>query len=642
MKSKVALVLVAALVTVSALSISNGTLSVPAPGLAPPADPGAGQDIAASGMVEADEIDITAEVAGRVIDVPVEEGDRVSAGQVLMVLDASVIDTQMAEAHAAVAAAAADLESARAPVRAEEIAVARADLLKAQASERGAEQAWRAALDMRDNPLDLTARINQARSQIDIAAKQVEATKAQLVLAEAARDRTQFAASDQEKTQHQVSLKQVEASRAAIAGAQAARDGAQRQLDILTGMRDNPLALKAAANSARSQLDLARQTVLVAQAELDLLEAGPRPEDVAVARARWEAALAALDEIEVQRSRLTLTAPVSGVLTTRSVEPGETASAGQALLKIADLDRVTLKVYVPETDIGQVTVGQPADVRVDAFPGRAFRGWVAFIASEAEFTPKKVQTPKERVNMVFAVKVRLPNPDLSLKPGMPADAVVLTGEPAAETAIAAVPGFTDLTPSQATALLSEEPTRPATPEPEAAASRSDVSAMTLPAATAAPVPPSPTPPRRAPRPTPAPSPTGLPVPVGRLVFASRGADGTYALWVSHADGSERRLVADGMRQPDVRGDGMVVANGEGRAGGENLLTVSLDGSERIPGQRQRQRPQPEVVPGRQPPAVRERAVQLPDGAGGRAARRSAPAGPLRHHQPAGAPPGLGR
>jgi multidrug efflux pump subunit AcrA (membrane-fusion protein) len=94
------------------------------------------------------------------------------------------------------------------------------------------------------------------------------------------------------------------------------------------------------------------------------------------------------------------------------------------LLTLADLDRVTLTVYVPESDLGQVQLGQPVSVTVDAYPERVFPGTAVFVASEAEFTPKNIQTREERVNMVFAVKVKLPNGDHALKPGMPADAVL--------------------------------------------------------------------------------------------------------------------------------------------------------------------------------------------------------------------------
>jgi HlyD family secretion protein len=123
---------------------------------------------------------------------------------------------------------------------------------------------------------------------------------------------------------------------------------------------------------------------------------------------------------------MTLTAPRDGVITERPASPGELAAPGAALMNLGDLDHVTLTVFIPETQIGRVGVGQAAHVAVDAYPGETFEGTVTFIALEAEFTPKNVQTEEERVNLVFAVKISLDNPDHRLKPGMPADAQIIS------------------------------------------------------------------------------------------------------------------------------------------------------------------------------------------------------------------------
>ena len=143
-----------------------------------------------------------------------------------------------------------------------------------------------------------------------------------------------------------------------------------------------------------------------------------------MAEAQVRQAEAAVRLVDAQIAQLTLTAPMDGVVTIRSGQAGETAIAGAPLLTIANLDEVTLVIYVPENRVGQVRLGQEVEVRVDSFPERAFVGHVANIAGEAEFTPRNVQTQEERVNLVFAVKVRLPNPDHALKPGMPADATI--------------------------------------------------------------------------------------------------------------------------------------------------------------------------------------------------------------------------
>jgi HlyD family secretion protein len=122
---------------------------------------------------------------------------------------------------------------------------------------------------------------------------------------------------------------------------------------------------------------------------------------------------------------MVLQAPRKGIVLERMVNVGEIAPPNFSLLTIADLDQVTLTVYVPENQIGLIKVGQSVEVRVDSFPERTFNGEVVYIASRAEFTPKNVQTKEERVSTVFAVKIEIPNPDQTLKPGMPADAQIL-------------------------------------------------------------------------------------------------------------------------------------------------------------------------------------------------------------------------
>jgi HlyD family secretion protein len=125
--------------------------------------------------------------------------------------------------------------------------------------------------------------------------------------------------------------------------------------------------------------------------------------------------------LEVQLERLTLRAPLTGVVLKRLARQGEVVAAGAPVLTVARLDELTLTVYVPEAELGRVAVGQSVEARADAFPDRAFAGQVQSIASRAEFTPRNVQTARDRRKLVFAVKVRLPNPGGELKPGLPVD-----------------------------------------------------------------------------------------------------------------------------------------------------------------------------------------------------------------------------
>jgi HlyD family secretion protein len=210
-----------------------------------------------------------------------------------------------------------------------------------------------------------------------------------------------------------------------LAGVQVARSGAEAYLAELESQRADPLTLQAQANAAKAQYEIATAAVGLAQAQVDGLQVGATPEQVAAVEAQVEIARAALDALRVQVDKFVLQAPILGLVLERPVHVGEVALPGSPLLTLADLDRVTLTVYVPEDQLGRVQLGQLVSVMVDAYPDRTFTGKVAFIASQAEFTPKNVQTREERVNMVFAVKVRLPNPDHALKPGMPADAVLV-------------------------------------------------------------------------------------------------------------------------------------------------------------------------------------------------------------------------
>jgi multidrug resistance efflux pump len=207
--------------------------------------------------------------------------------------------------------------------------------------------------------------------------------------------------------------------------AQAARAGAENHLAELERQRAQPLALEAQVNAAASQHEIAESAVALAQAQVEGLQIGATPEQIAAVEAQVEVARAALESLQVEVDKLTLAAPISGLVLERPVHVGELAMPGAPLMTLADLDQVSLTVYVPEDQLGQVQLGQPVSVTVDAYPDRTFMGAVSFVASEAEFTPKNVQTREERVNMVFAVKVKLPNSDHALKPGMPADAVLI-------------------------------------------------------------------------------------------------------------------------------------------------------------------------------------------------------------------------
>jgi HlyD family secretion protein len=245
----------------------------------------------------------------------------------------------------------------------------------------------------------------------------------------------------------------------------------RQQVDIdqaTTRVRDLQLAL-GLAGSRVQDIEAARQTVLDAQADLDQqrkdyaryqalyekdeiagqtrddaatavtraeatlnrdkqiyneLVEGTRKEELAVDRSQVREARQALDMSRIRLGYTVLRAPFDGVVLVRQAELGEVVSPGTPIITLADLHNIWLRVYVPETDLGKIRWGQPADIRTDTFPGKVYRGRIAVISSEAEFTPKSVQTEQERVTLVYEVRIDVENPNEELKPGMPADAYI--------------------------------------------------------------------------------------------------------------------------------------------------------------------------------------------------------------------------
>jgi HlyD family secretion protein len=157
------------------------------------------------------------------------------------------------------------------------------------------------------------------------------------------------------------------------------------------------------------------------QETLNLVREGPRKEDIQAAEYRVQQVRAILHTSEERFKDTTLNAPVSGIIIRKNVELGEIMAAGTPAFTLGDLENPWVKVYVKENRLGQVKLGQKAEVKVDSFKNKTYEGMVTFISSEAEFTPKNVQTEEERVKLVFGVKVKVKNENNELKPGMPAD-----------------------------------------------------------------------------------------------------------------------------------------------------------------------------------------------------------------------------
>ena len=173
---------------------------------------------------------------------------------------------------------------------------------------------------------------------------------------------------------------------------------------------------------AKSRLTESESVLKLAQGNLARIDAAKQ--DIETSIAQINASRAALNQASIQFSYTQLKSPMEGIVTSRNIEPGETVNAGREVITISDLSRVDLKIFVDETEIGKIKPNQKVEVRVDTFPDKRYEGYVSFISPEGEFTPKIIQTKKERVKLVYLVKVSIVNPNFELKAGMPADALL--------------------------------------------------------------------------------------------------------------------------------------------------------------------------------------------------------------------------
>lgn len=232
-------------------------------------------------------------------------------------------------------------------------------------------------------------------------------------------------------TDYRFQLRQAEAN-AAVAEAQyrLAVEGARRE-DIVQAEAQFQNAeadfkrmkeLLAAKTVTQKQYDDAYARYVAAEQAYRKLQRGSRKAELDAARARWEQAKAQADAVSKKVHDCVVTAPRAATVTVRAVEPGEFVSVGATLLKLTDLDRVKLTIYLTEQQLARVKLGQRAEIRTDGLPDRVFSGTITFISPVAEFTPKNVQTKEERTKLVFAVRIEIENTDGALKPGLPADA----------------------------------------------------------------------------------------------------------------------------------------------------------------------------------------------------------------------------
>ncbi len=337
-----------------------------------------------SGYIEADEIRLVSRVGGRVERVHVTEGQRVTAGQALVELEALDLEQKRAQAVAIVAASEAELGRLQAGFRREEIE---------QAEARKAQR--RADLDR----LVAGARkqeIGAARARVELAR-----AVAKLAEQEAARARALHA-----KAVGSQEVVDRRATEVRVAGA---------TLDL----REQELALLERGTRAE---DLARARALLAEADAacKLVKAGYRREEIVAAQAQLASAKAGQEAIERRIAELVIRSPLDGVIESMDLRPGDFVARDAPVIALIDPARLWVRAYVPEDRL-DVRLEQAVDIAVDAFKSRRFHGRIRFIAHRAEFTPRNVQTPEERSKQVFRIKVDLLDGEDRLRPGMAAD-----------------------------------------------------------------------------------------------------------------------------------------------------------------------------------------------------------------------------
>ena len=352
-----------------------------------------------SGTLEATQAELSFQASGRVIDLPVDEGQSVEKEQTLALLDRSEYQARYDQAKANLDAAKADL--ARLELNLETYKkILPADVERADAG----LSALKAQLDQMESGYRV--------QDIEKAGYNLSSLKTTMEMAQRNKERYDKLYSENiiSEREHDSAILQYETAFKAYESAMANMD----QLE--EGYRNEDIRVaKAKVAEGEAVLKQARSNL----AKIDMIE-----QEVEAARARVQSSEASFKLAETQLGYTELKAPFKGIITSRNIEPGEVASIGQEIFSLADLSSIELKIYVDETDIGVVKPGQDADVTVDTFPEKIFKGKVSFISPEAEFTPKIIQTHRERVKLVYLVKVLIPNPDLELKPGMPADAVL--------------------------------------------------------------------------------------------------------------------------------------------------------------------------------------------------------------------------
>ncbi|RLB13178.1 MAG: hypothetical protein DRG63_10710 [Deltaproteobacteria bacterium] len=350
-----------------------------------------------SGTIEATESNLAFQVSGRVQRILVDDGMQVEKGQLLAELQRDEFVTRLEQARAATTQAEENvrrLESLLELYKAtlpHEVARAKANVAVLRAKLQELETGYRI-------------------QQVEEAKRVVETAK--LRMEDARKDKIRSERLYRQKT---ISEKQRDAAVLRYKTALKEYQKAKEALSLLEeGFRRESIV------AARAKLAAAKAALKQARGNLKRIEITKNELKAAKAMLKEVRAAERLAELYLEYTQLK--APFKGIITSRNVEPGEVVSPAREVMSIADLSTVDLKVFVGEPELGHIKPGQKVRVKTDTFPNKTYEGYVSYISPEAEFTPKIIQTHKERVKLVYLVKVTIPNPHLELKPGMPADA----------------------------------------------------------------------------------------------------------------------------------------------------------------------------------------------------------------------------
>jgi len=371
--------------------------------------------IATSGFIESTDVGIASEIGGRIVSIAAAEGDQVKAGDIVVKLDTSLLATQKRQAEI-------------------NLNLTETNLAQSILARYNAQSAWENGRDVQlqiaqvnleeanNSFTKITYPFTYSTFSLDIPAAVGAINDAQMQLAQA----QTWLAEGPESGNYTVALDQFQKALDNLTTAQERLQRGEGTDVFLSGKTSSAdfWALRTAQlEMNKAQLSVQNTAAAVDQAHTAFLQA---TNGVGTAEAQVKQAQAALDLINIQLGKLTISSPISGVVAAKNFEVGEIVGAGTPVLTVTQLDNLTLTAYVPESQIGLVMLGQKVQVSVDSYPGQVFSGQVTYISPRAVYTPGNIQLKDEREKTVFAVKINLVNPDGKMKPGMPADATIIT------------------------------------------------------------------------------------------------------------------------------------------------------------------------------------------------------------------------